>query len=365
MSPEQLNGKDADARSDIFSFGCVLHVLLSGSRAFDGETAASVIGAVLHQEPAKLEMSPPLDSVIRICLAKDPADRFQTAHDLRIALHLSDDLSSLDRQPVTDPGRQRVRLWQGAAGVLAASLLAVGWLLLRRNQEPRIFTRLTIDAPTPLSDLTAGGSSISPDGRFLCFVAKAPVDRGLYLRPMNSLTGRLIAGAEGASRPFWSPDSKSIGYFAQGKLMRISLDGGSPAVITEVSDGRGASWNRDGVILYAGGRDSVIFRVPASGGTGIPITEFDKARGENAHCYPYFLPDGKHFLYFRRAAKDLRHSGAYLGRLDDPQRGKTDPLLVNTHHRPIYTVQGGVDYLVYIRDNNMWVQPFEFGRIAL
>jgi hypothetical protein len=289
MSPEQLQGKEADARSDLFSFGCVLYEMLTGKRAFEGESAASVIAAILEREPAPLDIAPPLERVVRRCLAKDPDERFQTARDLKTALDWA-----LEQQPAAAPAKPRIGV-AIAAGILLAGALG-GWVVSRFRDPAgngRVL-RLHIAPPAGgrfTGNFTTGGLAISPDGKTAAYVASVNGKTGLWVRPLDGATARLLPGTENAMWPFWSPDSKSIGFIvSRGAVSRVELAGGIPTQVVDFGALvlRGASWGADGNIVYAA--LAGLFRVPASGGgKSALLAKPDTARGEDAYSWPQLL----------------------------------------------------------------------------
>jgi serine/threonine protein kinase len=359
MSPEQIRAQKADGRTDVFSLAVVLYEQVAGHRPFRGETVAQVMAAILEKEPEDLPDTVPqhVKQILARCLAKDRAARFQSAGDLAFALRAIGPATTLSH---TQPRPSRI--WQGVAAVLALMLAAALWGPWRTKETPQLF-RLTIDPSTQLGASNNSGIAISPDGTRIAFVGVEKSQIVLYVRRLDSLDASLIPGTEGATRPFWSPDGKNIGYFTLSNLMRVALDGSTPQLICRTGgSGRGGAWNRDGVIVFATGGTvgSVLYRVSASGGDAVPITFFDDARRENAHYYPQFLPDGKRFLYYRRSI-DGDKSAVYAGSLDDPDKGRKDKLVVHSPFRAIYAPAGGGSggHLVFLRGNNLFVQPFD------
>ena len=332
MAPEQLEGKDADARSDIFSFGAVLYEMASGKKAFDGKSQAALISSILKDEPpavsASAPMTPPaLDRVVKTCLSKDPEDRFQTAHDIKLQLQwIAEGGSQVGLPaPVAHRRKSRERLaWAlAAAAAVAALVFAIGYL----RRAPRVSS--PIFAAIPLPEKTFVESiAFSPDGRTLAFTAgRAGAQPGLWVRTLGSPAAHMVAGAEEASFPFWSPDSRFIGYFTQGSLKKIDPTGGPALTVCDAARGVGGTWNRDGTIVFGPTPTSPLFRVPASGGKPEPVTRLDASLHVTAHRYPVFLPDGKHFLYM--AANLSGNTGdpansIRVGSLD----GKTDKAVV-------------------------------------
>jgi Tol biopolymer transport system component/tRNA A-37 threonylcarbamoyl transferase component Bud32 len=332
MAPEQLEGGEADARSDIFSFGAVLYEMATGKKAFDGKSQASLIGAILKDSPPPISsiapMAPPaLDRLIATCLSKDPEDRLQTAHDVKLQLQWVGEGGSQAGLPAPVAARRKHReklAWALAAAAAAAALVfAIGFA----RRAPRVSS--PIFAAIPLPEKTFVESiALSPDGRTLAFTAgKAGAQPGLWIRTLGSPAARQVAGAEEASFPFWSPDSRFIGYFTQGSLKKIDPSGGPPLTVCEAARGIGGAWSREGTIVFAPEPTSPLFRVPAAGGKPEPVTRLDASLHVTAHRYPVFLPDGRHFLYM--AANLSGNTGdpansIRVGSLD----GKTDKAVV-------------------------------------
>ena len=332
MAPEQLEGKDADARSDIFSFGAVLYEMATGKKAFGGKSQAALISSILKDEPpavsASAPMTPPaLDRVVKTCLSKDPEDRFQTAHDIKLQLQWIAEGGSQAGLPAPVAHRRKSReklAWALAAAAAAAALVfAVGYL----RRAPRLAAPIFAAVPLPEKSFVES-IALSPDGKTLAFTAgKAGAQPGLWIRVLGSPAARPVAGAEEASFPFWSPDSRFIGYFTQGSLKKIDPTGGPALTVCDAARGVGGTWNREGTIVFGPTPTSPLFRVPASGGKPEPVTRLDASLHVTAHRYPVFLPDGKHFLYM--AANLSGNTGdpansIRVGSLD----GKTDKAVV-------------------------------------
>jgi Tol biopolymer transport system component/predicted Ser/Thr protein kinase len=357
MSPEQLQGKEADARSDLFSFGCVLYEMLTGKRAFEGQSAASVIAAILEREPAPLNISPPLQHVVKTCLAKDPDQRFQNAIDLKRNLAWA-----LEQPSTAKVNRQGWML--ASAATLILGILVGSWTVMHFRQSPneRVF-RLQIDPPPGgrfvLGGRTTGDPAISPDGTMAAYVASVNGKIGLWVRPLDGTASRLLPGTEDAGQPFWSPDSKSIGFAILGtRLWRVDPAGGMPVEIGPVSALRGPSWSSDGYILYSAvasdGRYGV-FRIPEKGGTPSLVLSPEPSRGEIALRWPQALPDGR-FIYFVESSKPGT-SGVYATTLTKPGEHVK---LVTTESRVVYTSDpNGKGYLLWTRGAALVAQELD------
>jgi serine/threonine protein kinase len=359
MAPEQLEGHEADARTDLFAFGEVLYEMATGKAAFAGRTKASLIAAILSTEPKPLSelapMSPPaLDRVVRTCLAKDPDERFQSAHDLKLQLAWIAEGGSQAGVPAPVAARRRHRSWL-AWGLAAAALLAaivLGALYLETLLAPVSSIHSYVLPPDKatfvFNDDSSGPVVISPDGRRLAFVARAGSERMLWIQPLNSATAQPMAGTEGATYPFWSPDSRYVGFFAAGKLKKVDASGGPPQAICDAENGRGGSWGQEGVILLTRTTLESIVRVDAAGGTPVPVTKLQGT--ETSHRWPFFLPDGKHFLYFAHGNIGA-DSAVYAASLD----GKANKLLFHNTSNAVYATPG---YLLFVREGTLMAQRF-------
>lgn len=351
MSPEQLHGKDADARSDLFAFGCILYELISGKRAFDGESAASVIAAILEREPAPLPGLPAaLNRVIRHCLAKDPDARFQNALDLETALDWA--MEPLSGAASTQSNR---RQWLAASAAASVAAFAGGWFASRASNAKsgangaarRHAIRLQL-APPEGAEFSRGGVAVSPDGSRIAIVAVAKGKRALWVRATQGPDAHLVPGSEGADSAFWSPDGKSIGFGARGTLMRVDADGGEPlAIVDRVS--RGAVWCADGAIVFgapAGG----LQRVAASGGDAKPFTTLDKSRGELSHRWPSLPGDGR-LLYWTNST-NAANTGVVAASLDNPAKRQ---FLFAAGSNAFYSM----GHLLWLRGAALVAQPYD------
>jgi len=328
MAPEQLEGRDADARTDIFAFGAVLYEMATGKKAFSGRSQASLISSIMGSEPPAVSTVAPMtpaafDRVVRTCLAKDPDDRWQTAHDIGVQLKWIQEGGSAVGLPAPVIARRKGR--ERIAWVLAvlatAGLIGLAARDWRRSSARAPVARFSVLAPvktmfTPPGELSSAQMALSPDGRTLAFVANASGGRPLlWLRPLDSFDAVPLAGTEDALHPFWSPDGRAIGFFTPTSLKRVEASGGTPQRLCDAVAGRGGSWSREGVIVFAHSSPTPLFRVPDTGGESQPATDFDAARGDDRHRYPSFLPDGKRFLFWSRSSKP-QHTGIYVASLD-------------------------------------------------
>ena len=314
MAPEQLEGNEADARTDIWALGCVLYEAVTGKKTFSGASQASLITAIMSSDPPPISsvqpMSPPaLDRVVKTCLAKDPEERWQSAADVRRQLQwIAEGSAAGGAGPtvVASKTRARERLAWILASMFAIAASAVGYLHLR--QSPLLVRPFqTSILPPEKTEFEFQGSppAISPDGRRIAFAAGPPNTRGrLWVRSFEASDAQPLPGTEGAAAPFWSPDSRFLGFFADGKLKKIDVTGGMPQALTDAPDGDGGTWSQEGVILFT--TDGPLHRVPESGGASSPVTRVVEDEAGLGHSWPMFLPDGRHFLYLR-----------YLGRTGD------------------------------------------------
>ncbi len=362
MAPEQLEGKEADPRSDIFSLGTVLYEMATGRPAFTGKSKASLVAAIFSSEPPSLTslqpMTPPaLERVVKTCLAKDPDDRWQTAHDLKLQLEWLAEGGSQVGVPAPVVARRRHRerfAWALAAvALLAAAALGVGYY--RSTSQETQTIRSFILPPEKSSFLMTSPAALSPDGRRLVFGATASDGkRLLWVRPLDAAAAQPLAGTEEAIFPFWSPDSKYVAFFSQGKLKKIDASGGPAQTICSAADGRGGSWGEQGVIVFTPSTSAPLHRVAAAGGVSSPLTELNASRQEVTHRWPWFLPGGREFLFFVRSPT-FDNSAIYLGNLE----GEPPRLLFRATSNPVYLPSG---YVLHAREGTLMAQPFDARR---
>jgi serine/threonine protein kinase len=358
MSPEQLCGQIVDHRSDIFSFGVVLHEMLSGQRTFSGDSPFELINAILKAEPRELSttdgrISPALEKIVERCLEKNPSRRFQSTNDLCFAIETLSTPSYSPLEVLTlknEPGRDRfqnVRLFAILAAIVLVGL--IGSLLLVHSTVPRESNERVIRSYIPEPEnfgINSGVFSISPDGRYLAFAGVLPGKQLLWVRALEDPSWRSLAATEGASFPFWSADSNYIGFFADRKLKKIDLTGGPPSILGDAPEGLGGAWNHDGTILFSPEAEGPLYQVSAEGGTAVPAT----MSTQGWERWPSFLPDGKHFLY-------AREDGVHLASLAVPG----DRLLMRAGSNAIYA-NGN---LLFLREQSLMAQRFDAKALQL
>jgi eukaryotic-like serine/threonine-protein kinase len=367
MAPEQMEGKEADARSDVFSFGAMLFEMATGKRAFEGKTTASVIAAILEREPPPISsvqpMSPPaLDRTVKICLAKDPDERFQSAHDVKLQLEWIRDAGSQAgvAAPIVARRKLHERFWIGATALVTiiAALFATGYFLRAPTPASAIMSQIE---PPEKTEFVFSGTGFapptpSPDGQLMVFSATSSDGQDmLWLRALNAATARPLEGTDGATFPFWSPDGQSLAFFANNKLNRIDVAGGPPLPLCESTLGRGGTWAHDGTILFTPNTTSPLMRISASGGTPQPITKLRPS--ERSHRWPQFLPDERHFLYFVQS-NVLESAGVFAASLD----GGEPKLILRNNSAAFYAPPG---YLLFVRDGTLMAQHFNADKLTL
>jgi len=374
MAPEQLEGGEADARSDVWSFGCVLYELVAGRPAFEGRSAASLISSIMKEEPrplgesaatAQRELPPPeLERLVRRCLAKDPDERWQSAADLKHELQWMSGVSRSEsgaRAAATAVGGAASRpasalgWWVGAAGV-ALAIAAFLWAgrAAHENGSARVI-RFDVPEPRGARLLPPAEAALSPDGARLVFCGEDSTGAWhLYLRDLGSTDARELPGGTGGRLPFWSPDGRWIGFFAGASLFKMPVEGGPPVALCPAPDARGGAWSPRGVIVFAPEAEGPILRVSADGGDTKAVTTVDRAAGDRSHRYPQFLPDGRHFLY--AAVRGGASHPWYVGDVD----GGKSRLIAKETTAPVWSPTG---HLLWFDKNRILARRFAPGSL--
>ena len=366
MSPEQARGKPVDRRADIWAFGCVLFEMLAGRQAFDtGETVSDAIAAILTREPdvTALPASTPahIRTLLRRCLQKDPQKRLPHIGIARLEIDEGPADTTALLQPAVAPRKGLLSsaglAWSVAAVLLLAATALAATMYVRRAPDDSHVYRTTILLPAHLMGSPATRLALSPDGRRLAFVAPDPTGRPmLWVRPLDGLTAQPLPGTESGQAPFWSPNGRFIAFFAGGKLKKIDASGGPALTLCDATSATPGTWNRDDVILFTPTPGSPISRVAAAGGTPSPVTLIDTKAGEGRHAFPYFLPDGRHFLYLALNGGNAP-LGVYAGLLDSTDRKR----LLDGGANAMYA-QG---FLVFLREATLMAQAFDAARLEL
>ena len=371
MAPEQIRAERVDHRADIFSLGLVLYEMLSGKRAFRGDSAVETLNAILKEDPPQLsesndQVNPTLERVVLHCLEKKPGHRFQSAADVAFTLGSLSGLSSgrTVAETLKAPApRQKVWLrWLiGAALLLAliATIFLVGLYLTRTPAEAELIRFSVLLPEKVMMSGTTPALAVSPDGRHIAFIAAQEGQNLLWVRSLDSFTPKSLAALEisgSPTPPFWSPDSRFIGFFAGGQLKKIESGGGPAQKVCDIPGPRGGTWNHDGVIVV-GTTAGTLFRVSQAGGEPTPLTKLDQSRFETSHRWPYFLPDDRHFLFFVRSGK-VENTGVYIGSLDSKEKTQLLPNVLSA----VYAPPG---FLLFLRNETLMAQPFDAKALKL
>jgi len=349
MAPEQFEGREADARSDVWAFGAVLYEMVTGRKAFEGKSYASLVGAILASDPRPMSLTPFTPSwverLVKRCLAKDAEDRWQSMRDVVIELK-----TPLLQPAAAGPATGAQWRWVVATGVLSLSLAAALWAPWRERPTEPPMNQFVILPPEKAH--FGRGQAISPDGRKLAFAATVPGEASsLWLRRLDSLSASRLAGTEDAQSPFWSPDGKSLGFLARGKLRRIDLTGGPAQTLADVSFWSGAAWSPWGTIVFSP-RFGALSQIPAGGGEAVALTEAIAAK--DLAGWPSFLPDGRHFLFYRSRGTV---AGTYVG-----SRDSKEVRLILPRLRAIYSAPG---FLLFLSGSTLMAQPFDLAHLSI
>jgi serine/threonine protein kinase/Tol biopolymer transport system component len=366
MAPEQVRGRAVDHRADIFALGAVLYEMLSGRRAFHADSAIETLNAILKEEPAAITstnsaIAPAVERVVWHCLEKSPERRFQSAGDVAFALESLSGVSShtsqqtLTHAPIATRSlwtRERL-IWLGVSLLLLTAALILGLLAyLPRSESGTRVVRLALGMPSKAT--LPANVTVSPDGSHVAFTANnAEGKRELWVRSLDADHAEALPGTDGARLPFWAPDSRSLGYFANGKLFKVEATRGRPQLLCEVAEQSGGAWSSDGVILFGGPQG--LGRIPAQGGTPVLATKVDPK--EEAHRWPYFLPDGRHFVFLADAETTENHH-IRLGTLGLEET----QILFGAVSRIVYAPPG---YLLYINQGALVAHPFNAKQLKL
>ena len=360
MAPESLQGQEADARSDIFSFGCVLYEMITGRRAFEGRSQLSVMTAILEKDPESLatlqpNTPPALDYVTQTCLEKNPDNRFQTAHDLKLQLAWIAKSGSQTGAPAMTAGKRSPALWPAALSVLTvAAIVAAG--ALWSGKQPQRVLRANILPPEGAQFETMyrnGAPALSPDGTRIAVIMRREGKNSIWVRSLDKLEAAPVLGTDEAFFPFWSPDGKSLAFFMHAKLWRVDLNGGSPIPICDSPESRGASWGSGGIIIFPPSSWGPLAQVSAEGGTPKPITKAEFSNQGVSDRWPFFLPDGKHFLYLHTQTGDAdERNEIHFAALD----GTVDQTLMKGR---FYAVQYATGWLLADRNGALLAWKFD------
>jgi serine/threonine protein kinase/Tol biopolymer transport system component len=371
MSPEQAKGREADRRADIFAFGAVLYEMLTGRPAFHGEDVAEILARVLEREPdwtlLPPDVPPSISKLLRVCLQKDLKKRRQTAADVRIDIEQAlldpaprDDIRALPAvvtAPVATGSKRRGRLAWAVAGILfvVSAFLAV---IHFREPAPDDRSIRFVVLPPENATFTTTPPAISPDGRRLAFTASGEGRTQLWVRSLDTVAAQPLPGTDGALLPFWSPDSRFIAFFADGKLKKVDASGGPPQTLSDAPVGRGGAWNRDGVIIFSPDATGPIHRVSSSGGMSTPVTAMDSpgnSSREISHRGASFLPDGVHFFFLVQGGDK---PGIHVGSLET----KDKTLLLRSAFAGAYSPPG---YLLFVQEFSLMAQRFDIKNFQL
>jgi Tol biopolymer transport system component len=362
MSPEQIEGKEADARSDLFALGAVLYEMVTGARPFEGKSQISVASAILEKEPEPIAAVQPLTPptvahVVNTCLAKNPEDRFQSARDIVLQLNwIAQSGTQVPRSTEKRRNKREQLAWLIAGGLALMLIAVLLWWRGSKGAEQTTY----FSAPLPFA---ARDLAISPNGHTVAIVGRRESEPNniLWVYEPGSPGATSLAGTEGASFPFWSADGRSLGFFADGKLKKLNLDGGRVQTLCDAPTGRGGTWNKDGTIVFtpSGHLGIGLYRISASGGTPSQLTLPDRNLNEDSHRWPGFLPDGIHYLYsaINLSGRNQLHS-IYVGSLHSNEKR----FVTKARGNVTYVAPG---YLLFYRDQTLFSQTFDISKFQL
>ena len=358
MAPEQISGGRIDDRTDIFAFGALLYESATGKRAFEGTDRGDLIVKILDRHPPPLServatVPPAFDRVVRKCLAKDPDERWQSASDLRDELKW---IASMPPSAAFAPaarGRQS-RVFTLVAAATLAALGATAAYFASAAKEPPVVKLALL----PPDGAQFGNYAVSPDGTRVVFAAASNGTTHLWTRSLDAMTAQPLSGTTDPHDPVWSPDGQSIAFFADGKLKKVAASGGSVQTLCDAPDGRGASWGDSGIIVFAPNILGALSKVPAMGGKPTPVTSLDAGRQEDSHRQPFFLPDGRHFLFIARSAK-RENTRVDIGSLDTDERIH----VLNIESKAVYTPPGYLLFLNQGTEGSLMALPFDAKRL--
>jgi eukaryotic-like serine/threonine-protein kinase len=363
MSPEQARGRPLDKRTDIWAFGCVLYEMLTGRAAFQGDTFADTLAAILEREPdwrALPGATPlPISRLLRRSLEKDPRQRLRDIGDARN--EIDDALQAqahaqLEQTASTQWSTERRVLVAGVVCAFAAVCAAAAAIYFQHAPGVASPVRLSVSTPGQITPQLS--ATLSPDGRELAFVSTDASGKSmLWIRALDALEARVIPGTENAAHPFWSPDGRSLGFLADSKLKRVDAAGGPVQTLADSALRNGGSWSQDGLIVFANKIGEGLAAIRSTGGVASPLTTLDRTRGDTSHGWPHFLPDGRHFLYFA-SSDQPEQRGVYVGSVES----KETKHLLTTDFKATYAPPG---YLLFLRDETLMAQPFDAARLEL